>query len=196
MSDVNRRYFDALMASKRLSLRALAQKMGMGHSQLSLTFSGARRAQLDEAAQLSQILGEPLHRVVEALGVTVKPLSGTRTDVIGAVSGDGTVSLHPKGVVERTLAPEGLPEDVVAVQVRAPGSPMDWADGWVFFCRPPADVDPGCLGRFCLVKIKGGPAAVAAVRRGYQDGTHNLTGPFSRDSVELEWATPILMTRN
>lgn len=49
MSSVNRRYFESLMADRRMSLRALAQKMVMGHSQLSLTFSGTRRPQLDEA---------------------------------------------------------------------------------------------------------------------------------------------------
>ena len=36
MSDVNCRYFDALMAEKKMSLRGLAQRMGLGHSQLSL----------------------------------------------------------------------------------------------------------------------------------------------------------------
>jgi transcriptional regulator with XRE-family HTH domain len=196
MTEVNRRFFESLMADKRMSLRSLAQKMGMGHSQLSLTFSGARRAQLDEAAQLSQLFGVPLHDVVEALGVAVRPVTGLRVSVIGVVNGDGTVSMHASGVVERTTAPEGLPEGIVAVQVRAPGTALDWADGWVFFMREPQGVDPGSLGRFCLVKIKEGPAAMAAVRRGYNEGTHTLRGPYSADSVRLEWAVPVLMTRN
>jgi transcriptional regulator with XRE-family HTH domain len=186
MSEVNRRYFESLMADKRLSLRSLAQKMGLGHSQLSLTFNGARRAQLDEAAQLSNIFGVPLHDVVEALGVSVKPLTGTRVSVIGVVNGDGTVTMHAPGVIERTTAPDGLPGDAGAVQVRAPGTALDWMDGWVFFCREPREVDPASLGRFSLTKIQDGPAAMAAVRRGYQDGTHTLRGPFSADSVRLE----------
>jgi hypothetical protein len=195
MSSVNRRYFESLMADRRMSLRALAQKMDMGHSQLSLTFSGARRPQLDEAAQLSQIFGEPLHRVVEALGVTIAPASGSRVSVVGVVGGDGTVTMHQKGTVERTMAPEGLSPDIVAVQVRAPGSPLDWIDGAVFFCRPPDGVDAASLGRFCLVKVKDGPAAVAGVRRGYLDGSHNLVGPYAVQNVALEWASPILLTR-
>jgi hypothetical protein len=196
MPEVNRRYFESLMADKRMSLRSLAQKMGMGHSQLSLTFSGARRAQLDEAAQLSQIFGVPLHDVVEALGVTVRPVAGVRVSVVGAVNGDGTVSMHGDTMIERTTAPDGLPGDVVAVQVRAPGTALDWCDGWVFFMREPRTVDGGSLGRFCLAKIKDGPVVMAAVRRGYQDGTHTLRGPFSADSVRLEWASPVLLTRN
>lgn len=196
MSEVNRRYFESLMAGKKMSLRSLAQKMGMGHSQLSLTFSGARRAQLDEAAQLSEIFGEPLHKVVEALGVTVRPLTGSRVSVIGVVSGDGTVSMHGKDVVERTAAPEGLHGDNVAVQVRAPGSPLEWIDGTVMFCKKPEAVDQESLGRLCLVKIKNGPAALAAVRRGYQENTFNLSGPLTRESVVLEFATPILLSRH
>lgn len=196
MSEVNRRYFESLMADKHLSLRSLAQKMGMGHSQLSLTFSGARRAQLDEAAQLSQIFGVPLNDVVEALGVTVKPLNGMRVPVVGVVNGDSTVTMHQPGVVERTTAPDNLPGNTVAVQVRAPGTALDWMDGFVFFVREPREVDPASLGRFCLAKIKDGPAVVAAVRRGYQDGTHTLRGPLSADSVRLEWASPVLLTRN
>lgn len=39
MADVNRRYFESLMQAKDLSLRALAKRMGMSHSQLSLAFA-------------------------------------------------------------------------------------------------------------------------------------------------------------
>lgn len=53
MGEINRRYFEGLMADHRLSLRALAARMGMQHSQLSLTFSGARKLTLEEAAMLT-----------------------------------------------------------------------------------------------------------------------------------------------
>ena len=105
MSEVNRRYFDALLAEKKLSLRALAGRMGMNHSQLSLTFSGGRRMTLDEAAQLSNIFGVPLHKIVENAGVTVKPTNGRRVPVIGVVRGDGTVELYDGSTIERTTVP-------------------------------------------------------------------------------------------
>lgn len=81
------------MADKKMSLRSLAAKMGMSHSQLSLTFSGSRRMTLDEAAQLSQIFSVPLHTIVENAGVTVKGVGARRVNVIGAVNGDGTWNL-------------------------------------------------------------------------------------------------------
>lgn len=195
MSEVNRRYFESLMQAKQISLRALAKRMGMGHSQLSLTFSGARKLQLDEAAQLSQIFGEPLHRIVENAGVTVRPTSGKRVPVKGVVTGDGTVSVHPPGTVERANAPDGLPEEAIAIQCRTAGSPLDWADGWLMFCREPNGVDPAILGRFAYCKIKDGPTVVAAVRRGYVDESHNLSGLYHRENVALEFATPILLIR-
>lgn len=194
--ELNRRFFDSLMEEKKLSLRALAARMGMNHSQLSLTFSGGRKMQLDEAAQLSQIFSVPLHVIVENAGVTVKPLGGRRTQVIGAMRGDGTVELYEKGVTERTTAPEDLPDDVVAVQCRTSGTILDWMDGWVMFCRQPDGFEHGYLGRVCLCQIKEGPAVIAMVKRGYREGTCNLSGPYVRESVVLEWASPFIVTRN
>lgn len=184
------------MQAKDLSLRALAKRMDMSHSQLSLAFSGVRKMQLDEAAQLSSIFGEPLHRIVENAGVAVRTFQNSRVSVIGAMQGDGTVALHGQDVIERTHAPEALPENGVAIQCRTSGSALDWMDGWVFFCPAPNGVDLSALGRFAYCKVKGGPCVMASVRRGYQDGTFNLRGPFNADSVRLEAASVVLFSRN
>lgn len=184
------------MQGKDLSLRGLAKSMGMSHSQLSLTFSGDRKLQLDEAAQLSMIFGEPLHRIVENAGITVKSFHNHRVSVIGAMQGDGTVTMNPDGVIERTHAPEPLPPDGFAVQCRTGGSALDWMDGWVFFCPSTDGVDSAILGRFAFCRIKGGPVVMASVRRGYHEDTFNLRGPYSADSVRLEAASPVLFSRN
>ena len=188
------------MADKKLSLRALAAKMGMGHSQLSLTFSGARRAQLDECAQLAEILGVPLYEVIEALGVNIKGINAHRVPVIGAVQGDGTVDLYQGGkssVIERTTAPADLPEDATAIQFRTAGTPLEWLDGAVAFFRKPAGgIAKDAFGRLCLLQIKDGPAAVGTIRRGYREGTWNIAGAHQRENALIEWATPILLTRH
>lgn len=196
MVEVNKRYFESLMLGKELSLRGLANRMGMSHSQLSLTFSGVRKMQLDEAAQLASIFGEPLHRIVENAGVSVRTIHNHRVSVIGAMQGDGTVTPTPEGAVERTTAPERVPEEGVAIQARTAGSTLDWLDGWIFFCDRPNGVDPSAFGRFAYCRIKGGPAVMAGVRRGYQDGTFNLRGTFVADNVALDAASPVLFTRN
>lgn len=68
MRTFDKRYFRLLMADKEITLRGLAARMGMGHSQLSLTMSGTRRLQLTEAAQLADLLGVTLQDVAEHAG--------------------------------------------------------------------------------------------------------------------------------
>lgn len=196
MSQVDRRFFESIMSAKKLSMRALAARMDKTHSQLSLVFSGQRRMQLDEAAQLAEILGVPLQRIAEAAGVGRARLGGKRIEVIGAMVAGGVVELYPPGVIERTVAPDsGLPDNTVAVQARTADTPLSWMDGWVAFCQRTDQVEPDAIGRFCLAKIEGGPAVLATVRRGYRENSYNLTGPYTKDSERLEWAAPILITR-
>lgn len=196
MSEVNRRYFESLMEAHDLSLRALAKRMGMSHSQLSLAFSGDRKLQLQEAAQLSSIFGEPLHRIVEAAGVAVRPFNAARVSVIGSMQGDGTVSLHPEGTIERTTAPPGLSEEAMAIQCRTAGSPLDWMDGWILFCGRTSGIDSAVLGRFAFCRIADGPACMASVRRGYRENSFNLRGPYNADSVKLDAASVVAWTKN
>ncbi|KDR25933.1 helix-turn-helix domain-containing protein [Caballeronia zhejiangensis] len=194
MAEINKRYFETLLANNRMSMRQLAEKMGMSHSQLSVTFSGSRRMQMEEAVQLSQIFGEPLNNIMEAAGVPVGKIASAKGTVVGAALGDGTVQ-HIEGDAP-TVAMGDLPNDAIAIQCRTADSPLSWMDGWTVFCRKPDGVDPTSIGRFCFLKIKDGPAALASIKRGYIDGTFNLSGPYSAQNVDVEWASPILMTRN
>ena len=75
MRTFDKRYFRLLMADKEITLRGLAAKMGIGHSQLSLTMSGTRRLQLTEAAQLADLLGVSLQDVAEHAGAYDVPPS-------------------------------------------------------------------------------------------------------------------------
>lgn len=192
---MNKDYFLTLMSGRRMSMRGLAQRMGMQHSQLSLTLNGQRKMQLEEAALLSQIFGVPLNQIVANTGITVRPTSGRRTPVIGFVGTDGAAVMNGPDVIERTEAPDDLPDDAVAVQCRTAGSALEWADGWVVFFRKSAAIDPESIGRLSFVKIKDGPHAVATIKRGYQPGTYNLSGIMSRQNVPLECASPVLVVR-
>jgi transcriptional regulator with XRE-family HTH domain len=188
---VDKRFFKALMAQQKLSMRAVAARMGLGHSQLSLTFSGKRRMQLDEANQLAKIFGVPLARVAEAAGIA--SVRDTRLPMLGFMRGDGTVELLEKP--ERTPSPDGLPEGVVAVQARTTESNNSWMDGFVFFFMRTESIEPDAIGRLCAAKVDGGPMTIATIRRGYCAGTFNLSGPHLLESARLEWAAPILQIR-
>ena len=182
------------MRDRDISLRGLAKRMGLNHSQLSLSFSGDRKLQLHEAVQLSSIFGVPLARIVQAMGVEAAPVGDVRVSVIGAVGGDGVIT--PSKDPERTAAPAGTPADGFAVQVRSAGTPLEWLDATVMFCAKADDISPAALGRLCVAQIKDGPLVVSAVRRGYVESTFNLFGVFSADSQRLEWASPVLVSRH
>lgn len=195
MASVNKQYFLNLMQGRRLSMRGLAQKMNMQHSQLSLTLNDQRKMQLEEAAQLSQIFGVPLHEIALNAGIDVRPTTGRRVNVIGFVGREGVVTMNPPDTIERTDAPDGLPEGCVAIQFRTAETPLSWMDGWVVFCHPNGGVSPESYGRFSICQIKDGPAVVATIKRGYREGTFNLSGPYTRENVPLEWAAPLLASR-
>lgn len=193
---VNRKFFDDALRSRGLSLRGLARLLGLTHSQLSLTFSGKRRLQLDEAAQLAGIFNVPLHRIAEAVGVqVVMGGKGRQAKIVGALHGDGTVEIFPANHADRIDAPEGLSPDAVAIQARTVDTPIGWVDGWHFFCLMTGSIEAEAIGRFCLTKVEGGPVVMATVRRGYKDDTYNLAGLYDADSVRLEWAAPVVGSR-
>jgi transcriptional regulator with XRE-family HTH domain len=195
MATVKKQYFLDLMTSRKFSMRGLAKKLGMGHSQLSLMLSGDRKMQLEEAAKLSQIFGVPLHEIALAAGVNTRPVSGKRVHVIGFAGADGNVTLNPKDVVERTDAPPNMPDTCVAVQIRATEGQNAWANGWLAFLIPNDEVDLNSIERLSFCKIKDGPIVVATVRRGYHPSTFNLSGFVSRTNVVLDSATPVLLIR-
>lgn len=187
----DKRFFKALMAQQKLSLRAVAAMMGMGHSQLSLTFSDKRRMQLDEANKLAKIFGVSLAQVAEAAGIA--GVRDNRLPMLGFLRGDGAVSLLEKP--ERTPAPAGLPEGAVAIQAHTADSANAWLDGWLFYCARSHEVAGDAVGRFCYAQVADGPLVLATVRRGYQLGTFNLSGPYAAESVILEWAAPVLLAK-
>jgi transcriptional regulator with XRE-family HTH domain len=188
----DKRFFDNLLADKGVSLRQLAQRMGMNHSQLSLTFSGARRMQLDEAVRLARYFGIPLQRVVQAAGVDGAVSAGRLCNVTGIMRGDGKVL--PPDAIEKALTPDGMPDDIEAIQARTANSPLAWVDSWVFFFQPLQKPDSSLMGRFCVVRTERG-MMVATVRRGYSDGGFALSGLVDLDSVGILAASPVLHIR-
>lgn len=191
---VNRRYFDALLTERGLSLRGLAQRMDMTHAQLSLTFSGTRKMQIEEAIKLANLFGEPLLRIIEHSGAATKPVTARRVPVVGAVKGDGTI--EPSKTTELATPPAEMSEGMVAIQFRTADTPLSWMDGWVVFCSEPSDINASAISRLCYLQIEKGPKAIACVKRGYKEGTFNLSGPYHADNVSLTWASPIILTRN
>ena len=190
---INRRYFDTLLAEHSLSLRGLAKRMDMNHSQLSLTLSGARRLQLDEAAKMAEVFDQPLTTIAANMGIGAD-LARARINVIGALNGDGEVVPIPGDIRERVAVPASIPQQSVAIQARTEGTALSWLDGTVSVCRDLPAADGEVLGRICWVKLADGREVYSMVRRGYLAGTYNLSGPYTEESARIAWAKPVILT--
>ncbi|NTE96731.1 helix-turn-helix domain-containing protein [Agrobacterium tumefaciens] len=192
---VNKSFFEDLLRDRKLSLRQLSKRLDVLPSQVSQTFNGKRRMQITEAVKIAQILGAPLNEVMIAAGIEEARMNARRCNVVGCMTGTGEVAVKEPDAVIRTLLPDGLPPDAVAIQARTDETGLSWMDGWLFFvCGENKPEDS--VGRFCRVQISGGPQVMATVRRGYESGTYNLSGPTSMSSKRLDWASPVLLTRN
>lgn len=189
---VNRPFFDNLLNSRGLSLRSLATKMNKTHSQLSLTLSGNRNMPLDEAAFWSEEFGVPLYLIAQNVGIDVRSITAKRAEIVGHMTGAGIVEPDPSEHHARVIAPDDLPDGGIAVQARTVHTELEYADGWLFFCAAPRIIEPDIIGRLCYCQIRGGPAVIAGLRRGYLPGTYNLYGFHEQESAALEWATPVL----
>lgn len=191
---VNKRFFEDLLKDRRLSLRSVARQMDILPSQLSLTFSGKRRMQITEAVKLGQILGAPLSEVMIAAGIEEAKLDRRRCNVIGHLLGTGQVELVDKGAVERVTVPDGLPDEVVAIQARTIDSPYSYMDGWLYFIQAEKQEPSELIAHFSLAKLENGPLVIGTLRRGYSTGTYNVhSGPQNLTSQRIEWASKVIM---
>lgn len=192
----NKKFFDDLLMDRGMSLRQLARMMDILPSQLSRTFTGKRRMQIDEAVKIGQILGASLHDVALNAGIEAANSQIVRVPVIGFLNGDGGITRHPRDVAERVTLPMGLPEDSIAVQARTMDTQLAWLDGFLYFGAAQEDSpDMSMLGRLVRARIKGGPEVIGTLRRGYEPGKFSLAGAVSFQNVELEWMSPIHLIR-
>lgn len=193
---IDKKFFTDALADKGLSMRVAATKLGMKHhSQLSLTFSGDRRMQLDEAISLARMLGKSLDEIIAKAGHPDVLKRGKRVSVVGVLRGTGKVE-DVAANTERTIAPEGLPESTVAIQARTLESPLQWMDRWVFFCGPKVSGIEDAIGQFCYLKVSRSALVMGTVRHGYEKGTFGISGPYTAEAAKIDWAMPVLMTRN
>ena len=191
---VNKRFFEDLMRDRRISLRSVARQLDMLPSQLSLTLSGKRRMQIAEAVKIGQILGAPMAEVMIAAGIEEARTDRRRCNVIGHLTGTGQVEMVDKGAVERVTVPDGLPDEVCAIQARTIDSPFSYMDGWLYYVHAEKQEPGELIGCFTLAKLENGPLVMGTLRRGYSTGTYNVhSGPQNLTSQRLEWASKVIM---
>lgn len=189
---VDTQWFKDRLADKRMSQRGLAKTLGLDAAAISLTLRGRREMKLSEAAAIAMLIGTPVEEVLAHAGVRAAS-SGARISVSAVLDEHQEVVTIPPAEAFEVSVPPGLPASCMAIQCRTAGTAMAYCDGWLFFVRPPASVNPGAVGRFSYVRMKNGLATLAQVSRGYRPGRYNLAGPASAENVELDFAEPVLL---
>lgn len=201
MEPINTQWFVDSLNDKRMSQRGLAKLLGCDPSSVHRLLTGKRPMRLDEAEQLSTLLGKTVGEVLGHAGV---PLDSAQTvPVCGHL--DMVLEAHlelDRVDIERVAGLAGSPPETYALRAMTEGSAYHLFDGWLFYVAPPtphaaiqaADV----LDRLCLVRIENGPRLIRWLRRGYRAGTWNLDSLIDatrvRDAV-LASAVPVLGMR-
>lgn len=186
---IDAKWFRQQLAERGLSQRQLSRKLGLDQSAISLTFSGKRRMQFKEAADIARLFGLPVSEVLNHSGLRLD--EGKPTVPLSSVY-DGHGESHCIGVegAERVAPPQPMADGSTAVHCRTAGSPLEHMDGWIIFCDPPTTSIQ--LDQFCRVKIRNGVKVLGVVRRGYKKGRYNISGPAGvLHDADIEWVQPI-----
>lgn len=193
---VNKKFFDDLMQDKRISLRAIARHMDVSPSQLSRTFTGHRRMQLNEAAAIASLLGASIVDVMVNAGI-----EGARSDqryipIIGHLSGDFTVTSPDPTIVEKVVLPGCLPYDTEAIQARTTNTPLSYMDGWLMYVGPQMKATEA-IGCYCLAKLAD-HQVVGVINRGYQPNSYSVSSApnITLQNQILSWVRKIYFTQH
>jgi transcriptional regulator with XRE-family HTH domain len=189
---IDTKWFKDRIADKRMSQRGLARALGIDSGALSLTLRGLRGMKMTEAADIARLLGVPVDEVIQHAGVRIDS-KGERISVSAILDEHQEVISIPKDETFDVPMPTGIVGECMAIQCRTAGTSMAHCDGWIYFVRPPARVNPESIDKFSLAKVRNGLTTIAQVKRGYRPGRYNLLGPASAQDVELEWAEPVLL---
>lgn len=202
MAEDNYKWFSDRIRDKRLSQRALATKLEMDPSSLSLLLHGKRRMRVEQASDIAKALDLPINEVMRKGGAENVPVATggpgghASLPLIGWIDGEGRAHLSHSG---QTIELAGTyPLNSQCIQWRSAQTKAEIFDGWIAVTRPRVEPnDEAMIDRFCLVGIKGEPEGeglVRKVRRGYVPGKYTLISHFGdmTHDVELAWYSPII----
>lgn len=191
---MNTAFFRNRLRDRQITQRKLATALGLDPAAVTLMLKGQRRIRSEEAQKIADLLGLPITEVLREAGIPIR--DGVSTlPIQGSVDANGRITLMPAGTHEMTTAPEDVPRDGYALQMRAFS---DAHDGWLLFAADASSSPELHLDRLCAVSVSDGRALVAFVRRGYRQGLYNLMLWPSREplnDVAIQSVSPLLWLR-
>ncbi len=187
---IDAKWFRAQLAERSMSQRQLAKKLGLDQSAISLTFSGKRRMQFSEAAEIARLFRLPVSDVMRHAGMPVDDPDQT-VALCSTYDGHGESHCIEFKDAERVKPPAPMAIGSTAMQCRTAGSPLEYMDGWIIFCGPPTEQI--ALDTFCRVKLKNGMRVLGVVRKGYKRDRYNISGPAGlMADADIEWVQPVV----
>ena len=193
----NPKWFRDRLAERNMSLRQLARQIDLDPSAVSLTFRGKRKMTLQEANNISVLLGLPVTEVIRQAGIAVEQdVQGVK--LVGFVDAKSNIKAFPSSQSRRIPAPPDVPSDGVALQIRAANNLYD---GWMVFVGPANDMPYLCLDRICVVTLPGNQRLLGTLRRGYEQDHFNVvplldtTGFGVLDDQMVDAVSPVLWMR-
>lgn len=192
-SRIDTEWFVEQLRARKISQRGLARALGLDIWSVWHMLRGGRRMQIVEARQIADILGVPVTEILRHAGL--EEVTVQMVPIIGIVRGSGAVTLETKPV-DQVAAPMELPPDAIALLARTARTPLQFADGCVFYTRLTRTVDEAAVGRLALVKPVGHQPILRLVKRTRSADQYRLVLlREDRSPVQLEWAAPIMWIR-
>lgn len=199
--NIDKNWFVQKLEENHRSVRGLARHMDIDPSAVSRMFSGERRMQMEEAAEIAQFLGVHVKEVLQHAGMAID-LDGLPTRVILAMSIDEKGYLHkltdprplPQAVIDRAQAAiAGANSKVIAAQVRAASGPLAMMDDAVILFNATEIVEPSAIGALSICRKKDGSQVFVKVIRARKTGEATLQCAASKTiEATLLTATPVL----
>lgn len=155
-----RDWLDAKLEEAGIRKTELAVTLQMHPNMVHKLFNGERRPQLYELRVLAKALRLPMAEIIERFGVEVP---GRRASCIGAINGDGRVSLYPPHKVRLVHAPEDGTLGLVALVVDAANTALGTYHGNTLFYEPANNVRVDAFGRLAVLELSDEPAPVVGV---------------------------------
>lgn len=188
---VDKRWFQDRVRDADISQAKLAGMLGIDRAAMSLTFSGKRKMQLEEAARIAEILALDVNEVLARAGVRL-PKGPRSVTVVGIVDAAGRV--HDKRGAGRVDPTGDMPSGTVAVRCEDRAAVTY---GWVLYFVPQASIAADALERVSIVRLADGTQHVAALSRGFEPGAYNLRGLDGRmlENQRVTSASPVLWIR-
>jgi len=190
---VNTVWFRDRLAERDMSLRRLAKLLELDPSAVSLMLRGKRTITSQEANKISGLLTIPVTEVLRQAGVLVN--ENMRQMVLKAtINKQGQLSAIESKNPRRLAAPDNVPFNGSAAQVRAPKSIFD---GWVLFAGAADSRIDALVNRLCFIELAASATVVGTLLRGYEEKKHNIVplmvdATIGFESVVVKAAAPVL----